>query len=165
MNAYSESFNKFIPWLYSWEGIVYENDPDDPGGATKFGIDKASHPNVDIKNLTADGAKQIYWDSYWNAVHAEELPTGVREVVANIGVNAGKRRAAEWLQAAVGAVVDGNIGPNTIALANAMDAKVLATKLLDRTEQHYRSIAKGTLSKFLTGWLNRNNDLRKLIGI
>jgi hypothetical protein len=43
----------------------YENDPNDPGGETKYGICKKYHPNIDIKNLTIDQAKAIYYADYW----------------------------------------------------------------------------------------------------
>jgi len=46
--------DEIIPWLFKWEGTYYEDDKDDPGGATKFGIDQRSHPHVDIRNLTAE---------------------------------------------------------------------------------------------------------------
>jgi len=156
-------FLKWFDWLLQWEGTVYENDPDDPGGATKFGIDKRSHPKEDIRNLTKERAAEIYWNEYWTRCRAHEMPARVGEVVANIAVNAGHGRASKWLQAAVGATPDGVIGQKTLAAVWQADYAELAKALLDRTEQHYRSIAKGRLSKFLRGWLNRNNDLRKFI--
>ena len=41
------------------------NDPDDPGGLTKWGISKRAHPDEDIANLTLDDAIRIYQDKYW----------------------------------------------------------------------------------------------------
>ena len=43
----SRFYNKIIPWIFKWEGTVFEKDPDDPGGATKFGIDQMSHLTVE----------------------------------------------------------------------------------------------------------------------
>ena len=153
-------FQNFMPFIFKWEG-GYDNDPDDPGGETNFGIDKRSHPGEDIKHLTKERAAEIYFSDYWTPLRCEELPKGVGEVVMNIGVNAGKGRAARWLQEECGATVDGQIGPQTID--HACRTLNLAEALLDRTEGHYRSIAKGKLAKFLKGWLNRNNDLRALV--
>lgn len=150
-----------MPFIFEWEG-GYDNDPDDPGGETKYGIDKRSHPNEDIKNLTKARATEIYWESYWLPTHSEDFPKGAGEVVMNIGVNAGNGRAAKWLQQAVGVAADGAIGPKTIAAATSFTGD-LAQILLDRTEEHYRSIARGRLAKFLKGWLNRNNALRKYV--
>jgi hypothetical protein len=46
------------------EGRNLELHPGDQGGATKYGISSAAHPEVDIANLTLDQAKQIYFDEY-----------------------------------------------------------------------------------------------------
>ena len=155
----SPRFLNFMPFIFEWEG-GYDNDPDDPGGETKYGIDKHSHPNEDIKHLTKERATEIYWKDYWSKVRGDLLPKNVGEVVMNIAVNAGYGRAAKWLQQAIGANADGVIGPMTVERAGEQDAAKLAETLLDRTEAHYRSIARGSLAKYLKGWLNRNNSLR-----
>lgn len=157
MNA---RFDKWFEWLMKWEGEVYENDPDDAGGETKYGIDKRSHPELDIRNLTREQAKDIYRREYWGRVKADELPYPVGEVVADIAVNNGPVRAAKWLQEAIGAAPDGIIGPRTLVAANRLPAQSLALALIHRREIFYRSIARGNQAKFLRGWLNRNNSLK-----
>lgn len=62
------NFDKAFELVIGLEG-VYSNDPDDPGGETKYGIAKRYHQNLDIKNLTLDQAKAIYLQEYW-------LPSG-----------------------------------------------------------------------------------------
>ncbi len=157
-------FQRWFAWLLRWEGTKYTNDPDDPGGATKYGIDQRSHPKEDIRNMTRERAATIYWNEYWTRCRAHEMPARVGEVVANIAVNAGHGRASRWLQAAVGAAQDGVIGPVTLKLTWQANRDTLVRALLDRTEAHYRSIAKGSrLAKFLKGWLNRNNSLREVV--
>jgi len=52
----------------------YTNDPDDPGGETKYGICKKYHPTVDIKNLTLSQAKQIYLEKYWIPAGCDNAP-------------------------------------------------------------------------------------------
>lgn len=158
-------FLNWFNWLMQWEGTTFENDPDDPGGATKFGIDQRSHPKENIRALTRERAMEIYWDEYWTAVHAQDLPDAVGEVVANIAVNAGRGRASRWLQEAVGAVVDGKIGAMTIHAAWTKKPSDVANALLDRTAKHYRGIAQGKLAKFYKGWMNRNNSLRQHLGL
>lgn len=159
-----------MPFILEWEGTTFENDPDDPGGATKFGIDQRSHPNEDIRNLTRERAYEIYFQEYWEKANCGELPQNVGEVVMNISVNAGHGRSGKWLQQILNEhlrgeklVVDGAIGSKTVAVALAVPAELVTEALLDRTEQHYRSIARGRLAKFLKGWLNRNNSLRKWV--
>ena len=152
-----------MTWVISWEGSKYENVPGDDGGATKYGIDQASHPHVDIKNLTEDQAEQIYWDESWVKLHAEELPLGVSEVMSNIAINTGIGHATKWLQEALGTTADGIIGPNTIKLANDTNAKALTEKLIRRLETFYRAIGVGHNAQFLKGWLNRTASLRVFV--
>ena len=45
----------------------YVNDPDDPGGETKFGISKRAYPSLDIKTLSKEAAKHLYFKDYWKA--------------------------------------------------------------------------------------------------
>ena len=81
--------------------------------------------------------------------------------------NNGKGRAIKILQAAVGAAVDGALGPETIGLVDAADRVQTMQAMLDAREQLYRGIAanRPASEKFLTGWLNRNNALRKFVGL
>ena len=52
-------FNKIIEKVLKHEG-GYVNDPTDLGGETNYGITKRFYPDVDIKNLTEEQAKEIY---------------------------------------------------------------------------------------------------------
>ena len=54
-----KNFNEIIEKVLEHEG-GYVNDPTDLGGETKYGITKRFYPNVDIKNLTIEQAKEIY---------------------------------------------------------------------------------------------------------
>ena len=163
-------FRRALAFVLKWETVynrkgnpVAENDPDDLGGLTKFGIDQRSHPNFDIRSLTEQIAAGIYHRDYWLPVRAHELPFPVSEVAFDIAVNNGKSRAVKWLQELLGVKTDGFIGPVTLAAAQKAEALALAVKLIARRASFYRSIAKGKKAKFLKGWLNRNDDLRRFI--
>ena len=52
----------------------YVDHPSDPGGETKYGIAKRSHPKEDIKNLTKERAAEIYEKDYWIPSRASSLP-------------------------------------------------------------------------------------------
>ncbi len=158
----SPRFLAFMPFIFKWEGEAYENDPDDPGGATKYGIDQRSHPQVNIRDLTKAQASEIYWHEYWQKVLADALPSDVGEVMMDIAVNNGRGRAIRWLQQLAGVTADGALGPNTLKAA-MIKGPSLAFDLLSRREAFYHEIATGKLRKFLKGWLNRNHDLRRLI--
>jgi len=140
--AHSVRFDAFMPFILTWEGEVFENDPDDPGGATKFGIDQRSHPGIDIRNLTKAGATEIYWHE-WLEAGCADMPSPMAEVFFNCAVNMGLGRAKEFYATAK-----------------------TAESFLTLQEAKYRSIAShGSMGKFLKGWLNRTNALRKEVGL
>jgi hypothetical protein len=66
-----DNFDKAFEFTVGLEG-GYSNDPNDPGGETKYGISKRFNPEVDVKNLTLEQAKDIYRRKYW-------LPAGCDE--------------------------------------------------------------------------------------
>ena len=59
-----ELFDKAMNFVGLMEG-GYVNDPIDKGGETKYGISKRSYPNLDIKNLTKEQAREIYYKDFW----------------------------------------------------------------------------------------------------
>lgn len=134
-----------IPWLFKWEGTTYENDPDDPGGATKFGIDQRSHPRENIRSLTDDRAKEIYWTEYWQKYHCESYPYPYGEVIFNACVNCGFGRVQKIFRAG------GSTPP----------------KFLNEQDAFYNRLANARTAshKYLKGWLNRTRDLRSFLSI
>lgn len=83
----------------------YVNDPNDPGGETKFGISKRAHPTVDIANLTRDGAIEIYWTEYWSPA-VENLPVNAsaqfKRCAFECAINQGLGTLARLLPPALG---------------------------------------------------------------
>jgi lysozyme family protein len=108
-------FQKVFKNVIGIEG-GYVNNPKDPGGETKYGISKRSYPTVDIKNLTLDGAQQIYWDDFWSKLKCDRMNPQLAEFVFDFAVNSGTGTAAKAIQRAVGALPDGAIGPRTLEL-------------------------------------------------
>jgi lysozyme family protein len=113
----------------------FTDSPNDPGNwtggkvlsgelrGTKYGISAGAYPDVDIPNLTIDAARAIYRQDYWDKVAGDNLPPAVALVAFDGAVNSGVGRSARWLQAAVGAYEDGDIGPQTLASIKATVAK------------------------------------------
>ena len=110
----------------------YVNDPKDTGGETKYGICKKSYPEVDIKNLTLDKAKEIYHQDYWRSCKCDYLPDCLSVAVFDYAVNSGTMRAIKDLQAALGVTVDGIIGNQTIGAANRVPLKPVLEELHNR---------------------------------
>jgi lysozyme family protein len=150
-------FNDIIEVVLHHEG-GYVNDPDDPGGETNFGIAKRSHPDVDIANLTKDGAKEIYKEHYWDRNKVESLSEDLRHIYFDMCVNQGRGRAVKILQQAAnakgaGLKVDGGMGPMTIA---AMDGVELDRVRAYRVKYYADLVTrKPDLEKFYFGWFRR----------
>lgn len=95
-----QNFEQCFKWLMVDEGTVYTNDAADSGGPTRFGItlkDYKLHINSDgtaqdVANLTMAQAKTIYKGKYWDALDADNLPSGVDNACFNYGVLAGVGR-------------------------------------------------------------------------
>jgi lysozyme family protein len=80
----------------------YVNDPNDPGGETKFGISKRAYPDVDIKNLTREQAVAIYKRDFWDRAHIDAMPALLQYQALDFAVNSGIEIAVT--QAAVAAM-------------------------------------------------------------
>jgi len=151
------NFDEIIEVVLHHEG-GYVNDPKDPGGETNFGVAKRSHPDVDIKNLTKDGAKEIYKEHYWDKNKVESLSEELRHIYFDMCVNQGRGRAVKILQRAANGKganlkVDGGMGPKTIA---AMDGVELDRVRAYRVKYYADLVTrKPDLEKFYFGWFRR----------
>jgi len=149
-------FDDFMPFVMKAECDYpndptgqYSNDPQDPGGETRWGCDKRSHPLVDIASLTYEGALDIY-QLEWNSDGIEAMNQPLGEAHFDACVNCGVSRAQKFLSACGGS----------------------ASSYIDQREAFYRrlvaywqSIGKPDPAKFLDGWLNRTGDLRKFLDV
>ena len=96
------SFDEIIDITLKHEG-GYVHDPKDLGGETNFGIAKRFYPEVDIKNLTKEEAKDIYRRDYWVRNKVEELPENLRHIFFDMCVTQGRGTAVKILQRACNA--------------------------------------------------------------
>ena len=155
------TFDEIIEVVLKHEG-GYVNDPKDPGGETNFGIAKRSHPDVDIKNLTEEEAKEIYKKHYWDGNKVESLPDDLWHIYFDMCVNQGKSRAVKILQRAANAVgtelkVDGGLGPKTIAAVQRLEGAKGLRRVRAYRVKYYADLVtcKPDLEKFYFGWFNR----------
>lgn len=158
------NFDEAIKVVLKHEG-GYVNDPLDPGGETKYGISKRSYPHLDIKNLTEQQAKVVYYVDFWDKNNYESIVSdAVAQKVFDTAVNVGSSQANKMLQRACNLVAnsklvaDGDIGPKTLAIVNSIkdEAELLSTYRALQ-ENYYKSIVRRNPSqvKFLKGWMNR----------
>jgi len=173
LSAYPDNVANALNWIFQAEGLL-SDDPDDPGGTTKYGIslrfllsqgklgDIDGDGDVDaddIRALTPGDAASLYWNHFWVGVRADDLPGRLNIAVFDMAVNAGISRAVKILQEALNVKMDGKIGPKTLGAAQrAMSQNPdFIVDYLGYRAEYYRNItlANSKLSKFLRGWNNR----------
>jgi len=144
----------------------YVNDPDDPGGETKYGISKRSYPHLDIANLTLVDAKKIYHVDFWLRMMLHELLSStIACEIFEQGVNMGRSVAITHCQKSISLIkmpliVDGFIGPKTIAAMNSLRPNEIEAflKCMNGYQfKWYEDIVtnKPTQRKYFVGWLKR----------
>ena len=101
MVKFGEKFEKAFAYVIENEG-GYVFDKNDPGGATKYGISQRAYPTLNIKALTLDEAKKIYYCDYWLRGKFEQIPDeNVATQVFDFAVNLGIRASTIVLQRAL----------------------------------------------------------------
>lgn len=143
----------------------FVNHKSDKGGATKFGIAQASHPQVDVMTLTLAQAKAIYFKAYWKVGRCDELPEPMCIAHFDACVNHGISRAGKLLQLAVGAQPDGVVGANTIAHARAMSVTMTPEQFMKPRRDFFLKIveARPDQEVFLKGWLARCDHVESIL--
>lgn len=135
-----ENWEKAVEFILSKEG-GYVNDPKDPGGETNFGISKRKFPEIDIKSLTRESAKELYKRVYWVGNNLDSY---------------------SWPYSA--ACLDSYVQhlPSVASRMIQESNNDLRALLEARRVFYLRLIAKNpVLGKYKKGWLNRINDLSK----
>ncbi len=148
-----------------YNAVLTENDSRDPGSTTRFGIDAASHPHLDIANLTfADAAHEYYLDT-WKPLRCPEIVSEQVQIsLCDAAINCGLVRAVKWLQASAQAQVDGNFGTLTLHAVNMADGDVIAKGLNDARQHYYLFEVRPSLRAIYgKGWINRLTALRQYI--
>lgn len=122
------TFDAVFDRLMGHEG-AYSDDPADPGNwtggavhvgtlkGTKFGISAASYPDLDIRNLTRELVRPIYFRDFWQRLDGDALYDGVAFQLFDFAVNSGIGTAVRYLQRAIGVADDGRWGPFSRAAA------------------------------------------------
>lgn len=183
MSKFDPIFDQALAVVLAHEG-GFVNDPNDPGGATKFGISLRwlkeigdldgdgrldgdlnldGHIDIDdIKLLTRDNAAAFYRAGWWDKYGYGSLPPAVASKVFDLAVNMGGPQAHKVLQRACRAagkpiVDDGLLGPVTRAAIEERSPAALVIAMRSEAAGFYRVLVgqKPTLGVFLNGWLKR----------
>ncbi|WP_288501712.1 glycosyl hydrolase 108 family protein [uncultured Acinetobacter sp.] len=175
------SVDKYIDDLIKREG-GYVNNPNDRGGATKFGITEAvARTNGfkgNMKDLPLETAKAIYHKNYWSSPRFDQVNTlspSIAEELLDTGVNCGVAFAKPLLQRALNLLnnqgkggwpdlaVDGTYGSATLGALKIFlakrgkDGEKVMLKVLNIMQgQRYIEICERnpTQEQFFYGWIS-----------
>lgn len=168
---YPESYLVAFDRVIGSEG-GFTDDPNDRGNwtsgvigqgelrGTKFGISAMSYPNLDIKNLTPDDAREIYYNDFWLKNNIDRLPEVLSYPVFDSAVNAG-RNGTKLLQKALnefgaGLSTDGIIGNSTLNSIEDLSSDQVIQLLMifySLKIRYYTSL--DSFSRYGKGWVNR----------
>jgi lysozyme family protein len=166
----SDLFTMASQFTFKNEG-GFSNDPDDPGGKTKFGVSQRAFPGIDIEGLTLQEAGDIYRKEFWQRPGIDKIPYDNLAIKTfDAGVNMGSQAASKLLQRALNDIgaspddenkrriqVDGRLGPSTLSAIARADEDKLTQAFIKRLKKRYGEIvaANPRSSKFLRGWIKR----------
>lgn len=166
------NFPKSLKDVLKHEGGWADN-PKDPGGATMKGVTlatfrkrvKANATKADLRNITDEQLATVYRRNFWDEVHGAELPSGLDYAMMDYGVNSGPGRANKELQAIVGVVVDGRLGPVTMEAVGKANTQALINELCDRRLAFMKRIkhkrtGQPLWNTFGKGWARRVAEVR-----
>jgi lysozyme family protein len=162
------TFDRFVSETIKWEtggkkDGAYHCDPDDLGGETKWGISKASFPDIKIKALTFAKAKELYKKIFWTPAF-DLMCEQYAFKCFDIGVVTGPKRVRRMLQRAIkkkGQVTiacDGIIGPITLAaiISTGEDSDLIYRDFIKRLKRHFWLISlRWKNKKYYKGWIRR----------
>lgn len=155
------NFNDAIVKTLAREGgATFTDVAGDKGGATKYGISQRAYPNLDIRNLTEQQARDIYKHDYWDRVCGDTIDSQlIAENIFDTAVNTGVRTASKLAQLCIDvSPVDGVIGSHTVNTINAADEhQFLAAYTISKISRYADICNKDkSQTKFLLGWINRS---------
>jgi lysozyme family protein len=171
----TQGFEASLPFVLRWEGGFVDH-PADPGGRTNKGVTQRVYdawrrrqglPARDVKLIEDDEMQRIYEAGYWLPPRCDLLARHLDLVQFDTAVNMGPGRAVRFLQAAVGAGVDGDFGAETQRKVAASDLGSTLVEYCNARERYYRDLVQNRpeLGVFLKGWMNRLNALRREVGL
>jgi lysozyme family protein len=167
-------FDDALRFVLRWEGGL-SDDPADSGGRTMKGVTQRVYdvwragqglPPADVAAISDQELGVIYQKNYWEKAFCDALRVQLNLVQFDTAVNMGPVRAVKILQDAVGVETDGAFGPATQQACNACSPPDAVARYCSIREALYRRFADAPgQDRFLSGWLNRLNDLRVEAGV
>ena len=102
------NFDMAFDLVVQVEGKEYTNDPNDPGGPTKYGVTLATAKKLffdldkdgdvdenDVMLITVAEARAAFKGAYWDLIGADAMPAGIDILAADLAYNSGVARVRE----------------------------------------------------------------------
>ena len=151
---YDKNFEKVLDFVFKSEG-GFSNNPNDFGGRTNYGITQNTYTNWlkkhniakrDVKDISKDEAKQIYYEEFWQksgASNQKDLRDAY--VLFDMSVNSGPKQAKKLFK----------------------ESNENAYKFLDNRKNFYENIISQNPSQkeFRQGWLNRLKNVENNMNV
>lgn len=128
-------------------------------------------PSVsDMKTLSYSTALIIFKNEYWDMIKGDYINSqAVAETIVDHAVNSGRKTTVRIVQTVLNQyfgknlVIDGDMGPITLAAVNSVNANDFFVKFSAAREAYYRSLSK--FSIFGTSWLGRIQTIAQKFNI
>lgn len=168
-----DDFKQAIVQLLQDEGSAFTDDPDDPGGKTKYGIthrflNTLGFSTLKVETLTEEDATNLYYTYFWKEYQFDVIAMmhgPLAQKMFNFCVNAGPDPAFRCLQRALRACgvsvkEDGVMGPITrgglynylLPPDNRVQVACVLVAYRSEIAGYYRDLDK---PKYENGWVAR----------
>ena len=88
----NSSFDNALSFVFGQEG-GYKDVDGNTGAPVNMGINQKHNPDIDVKNLTPDQARNIYKARYWDVIGADKLDPIAAKIAFDAAVNQGPEYA------------------------------------------------------------------------
>ena len=173
---YDRAFNKLM--LIETGGDLdggYNDIQGDAGGATKWGFAQNYNPDIDVRTLTRDQAKERYHVKHWKLMNLDLIVDfDIAYEIFENGINSNHWFAVQCVQGALNMfghklVMDGQLGPATASAINMFKDKYAVLKMQNLLQgmmlivgfENFNTVKEmivkryGYSGKFLRGWMKR----------
>jgi lysozyme family protein len=173
-----DTFHKALEYTFKNEG-GFSNIKEDKGGATNFGITRETLSKwrkyevspSQVEHMKRDEAEAIYKAWYWDAINLSKIENEhVAIALFDRAVLNGLAGVSRHVRVVLGrGERDGGDASNfnkEIEEINQTNPVAFVMRLADRCEAKHRAhvAADPDQQRFLPGWLNRVNRMRKELG-
>lgn len=156
---------------------ISKNTTGDKGGLTRFGVAANFHPELlrsgfytCMRDEALAIAIKVYKREYADPMYLDRVKSDtVAKAMLSFGILRGVGNSLLTLQESLNdlgstLIVDGSMGPKTLAAINGADVRGLISNFVARTkiELAQKTIDDPTQKKWLNGWMNRCNAVMRL---